>query len=878
MALKRSFYGIFIILFLNFNTFSQVAINSTGNSPDNSAMLDISSSNSGVLIPRLPLTGTNDNTTISSPVASLLIYNTATVSDVTPGFYYYTGSDWAPLGEDAYTFENGLTESGAHTVGLGGTLSSSTTIDFSAGFSNILYFNVNNGSQFIIQNNGIDNVIFNDNGNVNFAGNISSGEYYNFEGTFGSGGYGLRQRSGDLQYRKNTSEDWNDFPSSVAGTPYWWYRPTASTYIRPQNNDNIRVFDDNETYGLYFDGGTNQYGGYFRTTGNYATTAAVVGFSDVLGNQTKGYLGYEGTWTSATGDFNIDGMAVFGEVEDKGRTSIFGTTTRDATYAAIIGYSDVWIAGYYSVLDADDKTRSHPALYGQMFVKSDKSGNQSAVEGWSEYYATGVDNRGYTVGGDFTAIGRRQDSKGIDVKAKSWGTSTVAWGGLFEVDSAETGYGVEIIVDSTTNAYGMYISAGTDGISTKTYGIYSNARTSTGTGIVGIGSNANTYYVSTRGDGVIGVSDNGYGVYGQFDDGSGNLNIYGVLGYDNDIANYFYHNETTTNNGQSAGYFHRTRDIRNDGANYSYTGTNQAVQGYNQWGDNYTFGVSGHNYNDYNRSGGILGANHDGTYWGSLGYKNSSGFTYGGYFTSSTTGAGKNNSSSGVGIGAYSDFMGGWIRGDIYGATVKGDRYSLYVDGQTYTNDVIVNLTDIDNNKRVATYVPTSDNPTIYLSGIGTLSKGKANVTFEDKYKQLIDENQPVIVTVTPIGDCNGIHLTETKSTGFVVSENAKGVSNIQFTWIAIAVRKGFNDKDIPTEVLDNKFDANMNNFMFNEADTLNTAKPLWWDGTSLQNTNIPIKKTTKYIDNVPVNQGNQNIINNSNKNSNKHKNTININ
>ncbi|MBN2776434.1 MAG: hypothetical protein JXR36_02250 [Bacteroidales bacterium] len=878
MAFKRFFLGYFFLILFSVNSFSQVAINSTGNTPDNSAMLDISASNKGLLIPRIALTGTSDITTINSPITSLLIYNTATVSDVAPGFYFFNGSEWTPVGEDAYTFENGLTESGSHTVGLGGTLSTNTTINFSSGFSNVLYYNLNNGSQFIIQNNGVDNVTFNDNGNVNYVGDISSGEYYNFTGAFGSSGFGFRQRSGDLQYRRNISEDWNDFPSSVAGTPYWWYRPTSATYIRPQNNDNIRIFDDNETYGLYFDGGTNQYGGYFRTTGNYATTAAVVGFSDVLGNQTKGYLGYEGTWTSANGDFDIDGMAVFGEVEDKGRTSIFGSTTRDATYAAIIGYTDVWIAGYYSVLDANDLTRAHPALYGQMIVKSDKSKNQAAVEGWSEYYAAGTDNRGYTVGGDFTAIGRHQDAKGIDVKAKSWGALTETWGGVFEVDSSETGYGIEIIVDSTINAYGMYINAGTQGISTKTYGIYSNARTSTGTGIIGIGSNASTYYLSTKGDGVIGVSDNGYGVYGQFDDGSGNLNIYGVLGYNNDIANYFYHNETTTTNGQSAGYFHRTRALRNDGASYSKTGTNQAVQGYNQWGDNYTFGVSGHSYNDYNRSGGVLGADYSGTYWGSLAYKNSIGNTYGGYFTSYTSGAGKGNNYSGVGIGVYSDFMGGWIHGDVYGATVKGDRYSLYVDGQTYTNDVIINLTDVGDNQRVATFVPTADKPTIYLSGIGKLSNGKASIEFENKYKQLIDENEPVIVTITPIGDCNGIHLTQSKSTGFIVSENAKGTSDVQFTWIAIAIKKGFNDNDIPTEVLDNNFDAKMNLFMFNENDTLNTAIPLWWNGNSIQNSAIPIQNSTKIFDNTPVFQANQNTRTYSNKNGSTGKKTININ
>ena len=69
--------------------------------PDASAMLDVSSTNKGLLIPRIALTGTGDNTTIASPQTSLLVYNTATASSgttaVTPGFYYWNGSAWERL-------------------------------------------------------------------------------------------------------------------------------------------------------------------------------------------------------------------------------------------------------------------------------------------------------------------------------------------------------------------------------------------------------------------------------------------------------------------------------------------------------------------------------------------------------------------------------------------------------------------------------------------------------------------------------------------------------------------------------------------------------------------------------------------------------------
>ncbi len=67
-----------------------VAINNNGNPPDASAMLDVTSTSKGMLIPRMTQTQRN---AISSPVEGLLIYQT----DNTPGFYYRKGSLWVLL-------------------------------------------------------------------------------------------------------------------------------------------------------------------------------------------------------------------------------------------------------------------------------------------------------------------------------------------------------------------------------------------------------------------------------------------------------------------------------------------------------------------------------------------------------------------------------------------------------------------------------------------------------------------------------------------------------------------------------------------------------------------------------------------------------------
>jgi hypothetical protein len=71
-----------------YNTTGEVGIGTS--SPSSSALLDISSTNKGILIPRLTSSQKN---AISSPTTGLLIYQT----DAPAGFYYYNGSSWISI-------------------------------------------------------------------------------------------------------------------------------------------------------------------------------------------------------------------------------------------------------------------------------------------------------------------------------------------------------------------------------------------------------------------------------------------------------------------------------------------------------------------------------------------------------------------------------------------------------------------------------------------------------------------------------------------------------------------------------------------------------------------------------------------------------------
>ncbi len=88
-----SFKFTFIIIFslVTINSFSQgVAINTDGSNADGSAMLDIKSTNAGILVPRLTQVQRN---AIISPATGLMIFQT----DNTPGFYYNAGTSASPF-------------------------------------------------------------------------------------------------------------------------------------------------------------------------------------------------------------------------------------------------------------------------------------------------------------------------------------------------------------------------------------------------------------------------------------------------------------------------------------------------------------------------------------------------------------------------------------------------------------------------------------------------------------------------------------------------------------------------------------------------------------------------------------------------------------
>ncbi len=90
------------------------------NTPDKSAAVDISSTNKGLLIPRMDLTW--EANAIKAPVTAtpiaqgLLVYNKTTVPNVPEGFYYYSAGEWHPIRASVLSDGTNTTVTGTGTA------------------------------------------------------------------------------------------------------------------------------------------------------------------------------------------------------------------------------------------------------------------------------------------------------------------------------------------------------------------------------------------------------------------------------------------------------------------------------------------------------------------------------------------------------------------------------------------------------------------------------------------------------------------------------------------------------------------------------------------------------------------------------------------
>ncbi len=184
--MKQLFITIGALLFSSilYGQAGGVGINNNGTAPNASAMLDVESTSKGLLVPRVALTNTTDATTIANGnVTSLLVYNTATIADVVPGYYYWDGTVWKTLGGDADADPNNEIQD-LQIVGNSLTITNNgtpTTIDLSPYLDNTDNQNIDSVSL-----NGTNLTVYIENGTaatVDLSALASDHDWYEVGGT-----------------------------------------------------------------------------------------------------------------------------------------------------------------------------------------------------------------------------------------------------------------------------------------------------------------------------------------------------------------------------------------------------------------------------------------------------------------------------------------------------------------------------------------------------------------------------------------------------------------------------------------------------------------------------------------------------------------------
>lgn len=139
----KNVYTTLFALFVVGGLMAQVGINTT--TPGNGAILDVSSSDKGVLLPRVELTSVDVDDPVSEPDHGVLVFNTATAGSggnaVTPGYYWWNDTEdkWERFtsGEDDFHYVGELYGGGivfyVYENGKHGLIASLDDLDGGAG-------------------------------------------------------------------------------------------------------------------------------------------------------------------------------------------------------------------------------------------------------------------------------------------------------------------------------------------------------------------------------------------------------------------------------------------------------------------------------------------------------------------------------------------------------------------------------------------------------------------------------------------------------------------------------------------------------------------------------------------------------------------------
>ncbi len=609
--------------------------------------------------------------------------------------------------------------------------------------------------------------------------------------------------------------------------------PSAKLHV-VDGSGNYAVIS-NGTYGVYGRNVTGDNYGYLGGSGygvyGKHNTSGNFGY---LGGGSYGVYGYSSSPKDGSG-LAPGTSAVYGEAQGPGASGVYGINT-DSGHYGILGHADY--AGYF---DGDVHVTGD---VGIGVLPSAYPLNVAGMANMLEFRMPTGAADGHVLTSDATGVGTWQP--GLWADQGNYIAADIA--PVFTVYRDSSVYiGLNFISDPKTSAitnwsndgaavlhcynhqsqgdlYGMRAFASSDSNDIAVYGrgeewggyfgCYSG-----GTAVMGEGSDTTRY-------GLLGSPS--YGVYGHHEDG-----CIGFLG-SSSIGTYGSCVNTTDGTMGVRGFYGSSTG----GTGYRDYDTHCGVVGKCSWGADYHCGVQGITYSNDSgvRVSGVHGhfSNQSVSYWGSLAYKNSASNLYGGYFTSYTSGGGKgsldSDACSAVGIGSWGDLFGADIHGKVSGTYTEGEDYGLYSHGMVVRDDLDVHLQHQTTGTTAVLYTNVSTDVTVQTSGYCRLSKGICAVTFDQNFRRVVSSEVPVVVTVTPIGGSQGVHLDRVGPDGFTVMENNAGKSDVQVAFIAIGRRAGYEHPELPAEVVAADYVNKLSRGLHNDADTATDGQGLYYE------------------------------------------------
>ena len=287
----------FFVLYHTALRAQSLAINTTGATAHASSVLDVSSSSKGMLIPRVALTGTSDVATIVSPANSLLIYNTATVSNVTPGFYYWNSTAWTKV----------VTGTAWSLTGNSGTAAATNFIGTTDNVP--LVFRVNNQKAGLIDVSS--NLFLGYQAGILNTGTENTGLGYQALNSLNNGSSntatGVYALASTIAGAANTANGASSLALNTTGSFNSAYGFTSMTHVSTGSN--------NSALGAYaLDGSSFMTGSDNAAVGYQALTKNLNGnknaalgrdalYNNLGGNENTG-IGYQALYSNSSGNYN----------------------------------------------------------------------------------------------------------------------------------------------------------------------------------------------------------------------------------------------------------------------------------------------------------------------------------------------------------------------------------------------------------------------------------------------------------------------------------------------------------------------------------------------------------------------------------------------